>query len=298
MIVALEKLEFSKLDPRLLHLSQDEIIQLINRYYDGETVSKLIKEYKIKITPSQLYSIFPPVKSDEKCEHCDSNVVFPWGSKSWSEKLVINQKFCINCNHSGRSNCNCIKCLEIRALEEAEKLKIKREEDERKRNTLKEITLSKMQNIHLEDDLTMEDRLYLAVILRASLSEDMKWIEPNSKNFVRMSPTSEYTNEILKTLISRDILIVDGATSDLNSFQETEKGIVYDMLGVKYHLNVVANDFEEDFNNDGLIKRLIYPDSNLFTKEFCYEMWKRVALEESKQYLLYQKSKVQIQDHE
>lgn len=292
MIVALEKLEFSKLDSRLVHLSQDEIVQLINRYFDGETVSKLIKEYKIKITPSHLYSIFPPVKSDEKCEHCDSPVVYPWGSKSWSERLIVNQKYCINCNHNGRSNCDCKKCVEIRAIEEAEKIRVRLEEEEKKRRIIMEISISKMENIHLEDELTMEDRLYLAVILRASLSEDMKVIEPNRKNFIRISPTQEYTIEILKTLIARDLLIINGATSDLNAFNINDNGITYDMLNVKYDLNVLAKDFEEEFSNLGLIKRLIYPDTNLFTKEFCFEMWKRVALEESKQYLLYQMNKV------
>ena len=149
MIVALEKLEFSKLDSRLVHLSQDEIVQLINRYFDGETVSKLIKEYKIKITPSHLYSIFPPVKSDEKCEHCDSPVVYPWGSKSWSERLIVNQKYCINCNHNGRSNCDCKKCVEIRAIEEAEKIRVRLEEEEKKRRVIMEISISKTPIVRL-----------------------------------------------------------------------------------------------------------------------------------------------------
>lgn len=292
MIMALEKLEFSKLDSRLVHLSQDEIVQLINRYFDGETVSKLIKEYKIKITPSHLYSIFPPVKSDEKCEHCNSPVVYPWGSKSWSERLIINQKYCISCNHNGRSNCNCQKCFELREIEEAEKARIRREEEKKKRDIITRAFLSKKENMYLESELTMEDRLYLAVVLRACLSEDLKSIHPNLKNIERMSPTPEFTIEILKTLIARDILIVNGATSDLNAFQIEDKKISYIPAAVKYDLNIVADDFEDDFSNSSLIKKLIYPDPSLFSKEFCYEMWKRVALEESKQYLLHQMNKV------
>lgn len=292
MIAALEKLEFSKLDSRLIHLSHDEITQLINRYFDGETVSKLIKDYKIKIPTSQLYSIFPPVKSEEKCEHCEGTIVYPWGSKSWSERLNVNQKYCINCNHKLSSNCNCEKCRENRAIEEAEKLRIKVEEEKRKRAIIEETFVSKMENIHLEDELTLEDRFYLAVILRATLSEDMKFIQPNLKNIQRVSPSVDFTIEILKTLIARDVLIVDGFTSDLGAFEIENEKISYNIFNVNYDLNILANDFEEDFNKAGLIKRLMYPDATLFTKEFCYEMWKRIALEESKQYLLYQMNKV------
>lgn len=292
MIAAIENLEFSKLDSRLIHLSHDEIIQLINRYFEGETVSKLIKDYKIKITASQLYSIFPPVKSEEKCEHCGATVVYPWGSKSSSQRLIANLKYCIKCNHNSKSDCNCEKCCENRAIEEAEKLRMKVEEEKRKRAIIEETFITKMENIHLEDELTLEDRLYLAVILRATLSEDMKSIQPNLKNIQRISPSEDFTIEILKTLIARDILVVDGLTSDLGAFEIEDEKISYNILGVNYELNILPNDFEEDFNKAGLIKRLMYPDETLFTKEFCYEMWKRIALEESKQYLLYQMNKV------
>lgn len=247
MIVALEKLEFSKLNPRLLHLSQEEIIQLINRYYDGETVSKLIKDYKIKITASQLYSIFPPVKSEERCDYCEGQVVYPWGSKSWSERLSVNQKYCINCNHKSRSNCNCGKCRANRAIEEAEKLRIKIEEEKRKRAIIEETFVSKMENMHFEDNLTLEDRIYLAVILRSSLSEDMETIQPTLHNIQRMSPSHEFSKEILDTLIERDILIVDGFTSNLDAFEIKEEKISYQMFNVNYDLNILANDFEDDY---------------------------------------------------
>lgn len=292
MITALERLEFSKLDSRLVHLSHEEIAQLINRYFEGETVAKLTKEFKIKTTANLIYTLFPPVKSEETCEYCEATIVYPWKSKSNSERLDINKKFCINCNHTSRSNCNCKKCQEHRAIEEAEILKAKIEEEKRKRAIISGTFISKVENMRPEDELTLEERLYLAVVLRASLSEDMQTIQPNMKNIQRMSPSKEFSYEILETLIDRDILIVDGCSSDLNAFEIKDDIVSYQVYNVNYILNVMPNDFVDNHTISGLIKRLMYPDASLFTKEFCYEMWKRVALEESKQYFLYQMRKV------
>lgn len=49
-----------------------------------------------------------------------------------------------------------------------------------------------------------------------------------------------------------------------------------------------------DLDYDEMIKRLMYPslDSNENYKEFCFDMWKKVALNECLQYLLYQMDKV------
>lgn len=41
----------------LSHLTSEEIETLMRRYYDGEAVSKLIKEYNISVHASELYYI-------------------------------------------------------------------------------------------------------------------------------------------------------------------------------------------------------------------------------------------------
>ena len=44
----------------LSHLTSEEIEILMQRYYDGEAISKLIKEYSISAHASELYKLFPP----------------------------------------------------------------------------------------------------------------------------------------------------------------------------------------------------------------------------------------------
>ena len=60
----------------LSHLTSEEIETLMRRYYDGEAVSKLIKEYNISAHASELYKLFPPeVYQNYSCEYCDEFLV-------------------------------------------------------------------------------------------------------------------------------------------------------------------------------------------------------------------------------
>lgn len=66
--------------------------------------------------------------------------------------------------------------------------------------------------------------------------------------------------------------------------------ISYYIYKVRYRINIEP----EDYDYDAMIKRLMYPDLSKMEgfKEFCYEMWMRVSLNECLQYLLYQMEKV------
>ena len=56
----------------LNHLSDTEIEALMQRYYSGEAVTKLLKEYQLSIRTAELYKLFPPeVCEDDICEYCE-----------------------------------------------------------------------------------------------------------------------------------------------------------------------------------------------------------------------------------
>lgn len=44
----------------LNHLSDTEIETLMQRYYSGEAVTKLLKEYQLSVRTAELYKLFPP----------------------------------------------------------------------------------------------------------------------------------------------------------------------------------------------------------------------------------------------
>ncbi|MGR5915371.1 hypothetical protein ACT7DA_30890 [Bacillus pacificus] len=133
MEITVEKLELSSIDKRLEHLSQEQIIDLMKKYYDGEKVANILEEYEIKISASQLYSIFPPVATEEKCVYCASVMVQPWESKSWSTYINSHKKYCIKCGHEDSQYCYCTYCKEIREKARLEEIERKKEIIERKK---------------------------------------------------------------------------------------------------------------------------------------------------------------------
>ncbi len=84
----MENIDFSNLDKRIAHVKEEQIVELMQKYYEGEKVSKILDEYKIEISVSQLYSLFPPAITDEKCIHCESSMVKSWESKSSPSFIV------------------------------------------------------------------------------------------------------------------------------------------------------------------------------------------------------------------
>ena len=85
----------------LNHLSSAEINTLMQRYYDGEAVTKLAKEYQVSVRNSELYKLFPPeVCEDELCEYCGENLVRDRLSKAsvtWGYK--DSDLYCPICHH-------------------------------------------------------------------------------------------------------------------------------------------------------------------------------------------------------
>lgn len=295
MEVSVEKLDFSNIDERLKHIPNDSIVELIKKYYEGIRVSDLLEEYKINTNPSQLYTLFPPLKLENKCKICNSQIIYYFESKtsysysSFSDKLNTTNMECGACGHKENRFCNCEFCISER--------KRLREEEEEKRKKLLEEKKEIIDRVYSEDrwkkvsemNLGLEERLYLAVIMRSSLSEDGTYIESLKDRIDLLAPTDKFREELVKTLYKQHIL-VPHTNSDLNAFDISEEGVSYYIYLVNYRINIepVDNDYE------AMIKRLMYPDSNIFEedKDFCFTMWKKIALQECLEYFLYRMDKV------
>ncbi|MBO0962442.1 hypothetical protein J1P26_22330 [Neobacillus sp. MM2021_6] len=296
MEISINNLDFSDLDEKLNHLSKEQIVEIITAYYDGDKIKDLLERYEIKTTTSNLVRIFPPILSGEHCIKCESPIVMHLESRSSSNYFNNHQKYCSSCGHQEISFCSCEFCkkerMEAKRLEEERQKKLL----EKKRQLLCDYYEEDNWEMILETDLSLEDRLYLAVVLRGALSEDTSYIEPLENIEGKIAPTTEYEREIIKTLTGRNILVpslkskVDDFEVEFVSEDDQQYKIAYYIYKVHYRLNVMP----EDDDYDAMIKRLLYPhlnDEEGF-KDFCYEKWRQVALNECLQYLLYQMHKV------
>ena len=100
---------FSELSSVISHLTEDEITELVNQYYDGVKVKELIERYSIDILSSKLVSVFPLVRLDVTCEFCDVPMVTKLNSKNSYEQLSQKDVICPVCHHLQNSLCNCLK---------------------------------------------------------------------------------------------------------------------------------------------------------------------------------------------
>ena len=53
---------------KLAHLSSKQIIQLMDEYYAGVRVKKLIEDYKVNCRPNDLHKYFPPIVLDKNVQ--------------------------------------------------------------------------------------------------------------------------------------------------------------------------------------------------------------------------------------
>jgi hypothetical protein len=98
--------------PKLAHLSDEEINELILGYSGKELIGSLIKRFNIDCYPSKLHGLLPPIIIEgEICPYCGVQIVRRRpvrGSKYCDEQIR-----CSTCNHSLNSHCKCSHCMEI-----------------------------------------------------------------------------------------------------------------------------------------------------------------------------------------
>lgn len=283
---------------KLSHLTNEQVNDLMRRYYDknGDSISQLIKEYKIDVSLNQLYTLFPKKVFEEKCEYCDVNLEANYVSRTvagysfWEkDKFWEDEKKCPKCGHKhSQLRCNCSKC---RQQEEEERRRRQQQEE-----NLKDIQRAKIKYVYGTrvnsplniDQLDFVDRVYLGAVMRGFLAEDLSYIEPINPNI--LAPTEKMAVEIVETLINKKILVVS-CNSDINAFCQNEDfPYSYYIFKVKYNLNIEISDNEDDF-----ISKIMYPEVlKEEDREEAYKLWKKIAIEECIEYLLYEMGKVRF----
>ena len=99
----------------LSHLGNTELLELMNRYYEGERVATLLQEFKIQCSAGLLCGYFPPEPTHMLCRFCDAPMVRPRRSRSYKFNVQLS---CSQCAHSETTHCRCLGCQEVRRLAE------------------------------------------------------------------------------------------------------------------------------------------------------------------------------------
>ena len=138
------------------HLSSNEKEELYERYIQHETISTLITEYQIDVSPALFYKIFSPIEhNSDKCSSCRSESIISKrptknGYKGWYHLDLI-----------------CTACGSVETV--AQKLQRLDVEQHYATDEYRPIELS---------SLTFSDRIYLLTLLRGRASQMLDGIEP------------------------------------------------------------------------------------------------------------------------
>ncbi len=262
------------MEKNLVHLSEDEIQVLMQRYYNGENVAALIKEYRISTRASELYKLFPPqICENYECEYCGEYLVIDRVSKSvYGKTRYERELYCPECGHRPFiPKCECEYCLEA--------------EEVRKEYQQVEIWnyYSKPQIPVEFDALSFENKVFLGTLCRALLKENLYEIIPYRDSNVVLAPSLELCKRIYDSLLHTQAISVS-PDSPLDAFV-TDSDVFPQKFyknAVEYYLNLA---FPE--NKDTLFFDILEP--KYFREENAEEamlLWKQIAVDECIEYLL------------
>jgi len=150
------------IDPKLMHLNEAQITELVSRYFSGESITVLLREFNIDCQAGRLYKLLPPtVYPLEPCPNCGGLLIQPRSSRSASQYVSSMAKHCSRCEHHERWYCDCCFCNQ-RRVREAEAIEaLNREVVDAFLNNQPQA-----RNIDI-DDMTLEHAVSLLSLVRS-----------------------------------------------------------------------------------------------------------------------------------
>jgi|SRR6185437_2430631 len=243
----------------LSHLTDNQVDELIKKYYAGEKISNLLKEYNIDSKKKTVVKYFPSKKIDRLCQYCNVNLYQEYKTR---DSYYTPLPRCNECGHVESNNCKCSNCKKELELKE-------QAEEARKKQELEDFI--KNQKPVQYENLEFNDLVYLGALFRAGLTEDLRILNPIYYLDKPYAPTSEFEKEILENLYSKNLII------PLQS-----GGFITDFHEARYIINIVSNDM----NFYEIVNKILNPNYPIDEKkEELVLIWKRIAIEECKKFL-------------
>jgi hypothetical protein len=186
-------------------LMKEQVDEMFFRWYKGEKVDSLLKEFHIDRIPNCSFAKhFPPIFCEMSCPYCFEDLyAFRSDSNYYKKSQVlydISTAHCINCGHDTRkANCSCEGCISKRkenetalAEQEAERLHQRSLHLERLYNNIVPVNFEEMELIEL---------IYLYAMGHQSTCEDITLISPFSTSEAPFTPSEDWDRECIQSLL-------------------------------------------------------------------------------------------------
>lgn len=262
-------------------LSNTEVNKLLDDYDNNVAIKKIISSYDLDISPAKLRRMLPPKEfNDVTCPYCNRPMVAERKLRnSYSKEYTISDMYCPQCFHRCDNYCECNNCKE----------KAKRIAEE-KINLIKETYCDTNRCLLNIDELSFEQKIYLGAICRMFLNEEMTIISSYERKTApnKLTPNIDWTIEIYKELYEADVISVH-PDSPLSAFDDDDTfPNRFNVLKACYYVNISKEDISTILNGN-----FVKTDDSF--AENGVKLWKRIALNECIEYLIYQLNDVNFE---
>lgn len=278
--------------PKMVHLSDEEIEEVVELYYSGRMkVAEIIEKYDIRVEKHSFIKVLPPIELDKRCPICGAPFYLARGPRK-RDNMNIPQ--CLKCGHVDHPDCGCDVCYAEKAAMLKKKRAAEVDKERRKRAAekaghvkkfLKMQSSSPVELVHM----SFKDRVYLAAILRyATTAKDRYNIIPVETVYDRTKvdfASDMISGDIISYLHRRGLICVD-VKSEPEAFIDVVDKVTFYTNCVKYRLNLVDSqrgylDFDELLNPNICDIR-----SDLDLIEAC-EIWMCISVWDCVDYINY-----------
>lgn len=199
---------------KLSHLSQDDLQELLRRYYDPEkefTVSQIMTDFAVDARPGELVSLLPESIHEEACPHCEGVKL---RSKAQSRSSYgQSTPTCPNCGHELSRYCACTNCRYVEAEEKDAQERVQRAA------VFQHYGPDAWPTVSPGNELALEDAIYLKAIVTHRVAEDLSEVEPTVFTRTRLAPGELMVWDVLKHLYHYTKAIAPSPESDLSAFE-------------------------------------------------------------------------------
>ncbi|AFC73140.1 hypothetical protein [Rickettsia montanensis] len=212
----------------LSHLTEEQIKDLIKRYYNYEKIANLLEEFNVNVSPNSLVSLFPLVTHHKLfCKYCrDTNLVIKLKSRNYYSYVYGETSFALLgpiCNHNNNFSCSCDNCK--KAIKQQ-----KQTEEEAKSRILIDTFLYKNIKAPPIEELTLKDALYLLSVVEHSASEGLEFVKPYLKghSVPSLAPDEDLNDHIVGHLGRRGFVLINPLTSSLDALKFNQEKALTD----------------------------------------------------------------------
>jgi hypothetical protein len=199
----------STLHPKLAHLSESQIEEIISRYYAGEKIIGLLEYYGINCAVSTFHKYLPPEISDEPCPNCGAVMEIPRHCRKSNGRNTKASPRCANCQHGRKSICECQFC-------DTERMAIRDKKPNTEPNKTQTNDIQSWHKSIKPDDLTFDQAVSILALTSSlySINTNKGMLLITAKlDKVPFAPTPELSEELVNRLVEAGLLaFVDQAT--------------------------------------------------------------------------------------